>query len=96
MCVLHCNVCGVLYLLHQVKAKFKQRGVEIAAQLYTCTTTDADEGLMIDILRLEVFKLAFCIHNHFLCAARALLHIAWCYKPDASFASCRHTVTVEQ
>jgi hypothetical protein len=69
-------VYGVLHLLHQVKANFKERGVEIVAQLYTCTTTDADEGLMIDILRLEVFKLAFCIHNHFLCAVRALLNIA--------------------
>jgi hypothetical protein len=43
----------------QVKAKFRQRGVEIVTQLYKCT--DADEGLMIDILRLEVSKLTFSI-----------------------------------
>jgi hypothetical protein len=42
----------------QVKAKFVEREVEIAAHVYT---NDAKQGgLIIDILRLEVSTLALC------------------------------------
>ena len=35
-----------------MKAKFIERGVEVVAQLYTTE----DEGLIIDVLRVEVSK----------------------------------------
>jgi predicted RNA-binding protein len=47
--------------LMQVKAKFVEREVEIAAHVYT---NDAKQGgLIIDILRLEVGALAVCAAN---------------------------------
>jgi hypothetical protein len=49
--------CAVALCSHQVKAKFIQRGVEIAAQLYS-----TDEGLVVDVSRLEVGILAMSVN----------------------------------
>jgi hypothetical protein len=50
------NFVYLSILCAQVTAEFIERGVQIAAQLYTTTT----KGLLVHVTRIEVSKLTLC------------------------------------